>query len=393
MLLGKIIGRVDVTLTSADLPQTLAQINRHQLSIYDIVCIDEFSVRFSINKSQINDLQILLENSGETIKVQRSRDGVAEWMMNTRKRPVLAVMILIIVFLTCWLPSRILFISVEGNVLVPDRMIIEEATRAGLSILSSRRAVRNENIKNSLLENVPRLQWVGINTDGCRAVITVRERMEAEMPQIKHSISSIISKSDGIVRQIVVERGTAQCRVGDAVKRGQVLISAYTNCGLYIKGTGAVGEVYGDTIRRFSVCAPQIYHVRQSPTEETKKYSIIIGKKQINLYKGSGISGAECAKIYEQKYLTLPGGFALPIGIGIETIIDYQIETQTVPFNNETLSQFAAKCIKDEIQSGNIRSSDLSFANFEEYCCLSGIYYCYEMIGMTHIEERVPEYE
>ena len=382
-----------MTLTSANLPQTLARINRHQLSVYDFVWIDEFSVRFSINKAQINDLQILLENSGETIKIQRSRDGIAGWSMNAKKRPILAGMIVIIIFLTCWLPSRILLITVEGNNLVPDRMIIEEATRAGLSILSSRRAVRNENIKNSLLENVPRLQWVGINTDGCRAVITVRERNEEIAQDMEYSVSSIVSTSDGIVREIVVEQGTAQCRVGDAVRRGQVLVSGYTDCGLYIKGTKAVGEVYGDTIHSVSVCAPQKYHLRLSQKEETKKYSIIIGKKQINLYKCSGISGAECAKIYEQKYLTLPGGFALPIGIGIETIIDYQIETQTIPFDNETLSQFAAECLNDEIQSGSIRSSDLSFANFEEYCCLNGIYYCYEMIGMTHIEERIPEYE
>jgi similar to stage IV sporulation protein len=295
--------------------------------------------------------------------------------------------------MTLWLPSRVLFISVEGADIIPEQRIIEEINQAGIRFMSSRRAIRSESVKNDLLENLPQLQWVGINTYGCRAIIKVRERSQTAIQQETHQISSIVAARDGVVRNILVERGTAQYQVGQVVRKGQLLVSGYTDCGIYLQGTRAKAEIFADTVRKVSINLPCEYTVRSDCTDVRKKYSVIIGKNRINLYKGSGISGVTCAKIYEEKYITLPGGFVLPLGIGVEKIYDYQTESQIISYDQQVLSEIASSYMKRELQAGRIISSDVLFECDETNCSLTEIFYCHEMIGVTYIEERVPENE
>ncbi len=92
------------------------------------------------------------------------------------RRPVLLLGAAVLTGLTLFLPSRILFVQVEGNAAVPARQILEAAAESGLAFGTSRRQVRSEKVKNALLSKIPQLQWAGVNTSGCVATVSVRER-------------------------------------------------------------------------------------------------------------------------------------------------------------------------------------------------------------------------
>ena len=187
-------------------------------------------------------------------------------------------------------------------------------------------------------------------------------------------------------------QGSALCQPGQAVKRGQILVSGYTDCGICIKATHAKAEVYGETLRNLTVFSPTDYLCRIGKVSSSRKYSLVIGKKRINFFKGSGISGATCAKIYEEKYITLPGGFVLPIAIGCETVITYTSEVQEL-FVDSLLSEFAGEYITDQMTSGSVLQSEQTIQTLDGYCRLDGIYRCYEIIGITRVEERIAQYE
>lgn len=391
-MIDRLAGYLDVILTSADISGALGQIFNHNITVFDIITPDPYTIQFSVCKKDLGALERILRRRGESIRIIQNNEkyvyGIKDW-----KRPILMILIVALLALTLWLPSRVLFFRTEGNCNVPDQMIIEQAKRAGLHFFSSRRGVRNETIKNSILESNPQLQWVGINTYGCTAIISVRERGEA-IPQAEtYPISHLIANCDSVIREIIVEQGSVQCEVGQAVKKGQLLVSGYTDCGLYLKGTNATGEIYGDTIRKLSVVFPQNFQIRTRQQHVQKNYSIIIGKKRINLSKGSGISGGTCAKIYEEKYWTLPGGFVLPVGLAIEQTFAYQTVPENKVTDTRSMTTFLDKQMIHQLQSGKIGSSDYTIVDNEEYCVFSGVFYCYEMIGISQIEERVPLHE
>lgn len=384
---------VEILLTSADIHAALHAISNCGIAAQNVSFVDTIHLRFTVSASSLPALFALIQNRGDEVEVLHRR-GITQMWGRVRKRPVLILGLIIIVALSCWLPTRVLFIRVEGNTSIPGKEIIQRAELCGIRLGVSRRAVRSENAKNALLSQMPQLQWVGVNTYGCTAVISVRER-EDELQQTapNQTICSIIAQQDAYIRQMTVVSGNPLCRVGQVVKKGQVLVSPYTDCGIYVRLTDAKAEIFGNTQRQIAVIFPTEYAGRTQISSKSKKYSLIIGKKRINFYKGSGISGISCAKIYEEKYVTLPGGFVLPIGIIKEEIIAYDFLPVELTLNESVLATFAQQYLLEQMQAGQILEANYGFSYQATHCRLDSSFHCFEMIGITRPEEGIEQNE
>ena len=118
-----------------------------------------------------------------------------------------------------------LFIEAEGNELLSGEEILAAAEECGISFGASRKYIRSEKVKNQLLSLLPELQWAGINTVGCRAVISVRERAVAENSHPKQYVSNLVAEQDAYILSATVTEGTPMVRPGDSVVAGQTLVS------------------------------------------------------------------------------------------------------------------------------------------------------------------------
>lgn len=385
-----LLGMVEVELTSADPAGFLDQANRRGIGIYGAREESLLCWQFWIGRGDWRSLSALAEAKGCTLKLV-GRRGFYWKAKGLLKRPVLLLGMAALIALVLWLPTRVLFVTVEGNTQIPSKLILEMAAQSGIEFGASRREVRSEKVKNALLAAVPQLEWAGVNTRGCTAVITVRERSEGEKDQRTASVSRIVACRDGVITSLTAMAGSAQCKVGQAVKAGQTLISGYTDCGISILATRAKGEVYADTGYDLTVITPAQYSARAEKTASEKKYSLIIGKKRINFDKDSGISDPTCAKIYQEYCLTLPGGFQLPVKLAVETWT--VCETEAVAAGeteaDTLLTDFARRYLLGQMAAGQILSSQQSTVRAGEIYVLSGSYACNEMIGRERSEEII----
>ncbi len=384
-------GTIQVELTSADPVAALLSIQKQGISTENITKIDDFTLTLEIKRSDWGKLSQLAQARSDTLRVKR-KHGLYWTALRLKKRPILAIGILLLLLASWYLPRRIFFVQVEGNHFVPSRLIAEKAAECGIVFGANRREVRSEKMKNALLEAIPQLSWAGINTKGCTAVITVREREVTEQVQQNTGILSIVAAQDGVVRDITVRKGNALCTAGQAVKRGQVLISGYTDCGICIRATGADGEIFAETKRIQRTIMPSIFQNRQQPIGEKKKYTLIIGKKRIFFANSSGISDTSCAKIYEEKYMTLPGGFVLPVAVAVETWIYYETADTVHPGAEEILLAYSRDYLLEHMCAGTILAATEQISANEDIVSLYAGYSCYEMIGITRIEENVSDY-
>jgi sporulation protein YqfD len=304
-------------------------------------------------------------------------------------RPVLIMGWVVLLMLTLYLPERVLFLRVEGNGQIPARYILEKAEGCGISFGINRRQLRSEQIKNRLLEEIPQLQWAGINTYGCVAVISVRERSMIQEYNQEHTVSSIVAQRDGVVQSCTVTRGTAICRVGEVVVKGQVLISGFTDCGLSIRADRAEGEVMALTHRTLKAVTPEKGAVRCEYYPSKKNFSLIIGKIRINFYKDSGILDTTCVKMYSENHLTLPGGLTLPVVLAVEEQLPCSKMDTASGSGEETLTAFATRYLQSQMIAGQIlhRQERLEAGSLE------GEYACLEMIGQVRYEESITENE
>ena len=383
-----IAGMLTVELTSAEPEQTLTACSASGIELFLLQRQGDLTYRFHIRRRDYRKAAALARKRGDSLRILE-KNGVYWLAGRALHRPVLLFGAAMLLFLALYLPSRVLFVQVEGNSTVPSRLILEAAEDCGIGFGASRREVRSEKMKNALLSRVPELQWAGVNTRGCVATISVRERTLLQMPQQTGTVSNILASRDGYILSATVTSGTALFRVGQTVKEGQTLISGYTDCGICIRATRAEGEVFAQTNRNLTVVTPVSCTQRGAVLEEKRSVSLLLGKKRINLWKDSGIWDSSCGRMYKEYYLTLPGGFRLPVALCVQTRTVF--ETQSGALSQEdaeaALSGFAQRYVVAQMVAGQIWKSAQSVISYGGCYRLEGVYVCEEMIGRVQQEQ------
>ena len=360
-------------------------------SVHSVEYLDELTATFWVPRRNLQVLFKTAELRGDILTVIK-KTGLFWSGINFLKRPVLITGVLLLVFITFYLPTRIFFVGVDGNKGVSAAQILDVSQKCGVRFGAPRKLVRSEQVKNALLQNLPQLQWACVNTRGCVAVISVRERNSLDRDPAP-GVCDIAAARDGIITEMTVENGTPLCQIGQAVKKGQTLISGYTDLGLVVKAGRAEGEVFAETQRQLTVMTPTEYTAKKEITAIENRYSLLIGKKLINFQKDSGISPVGCGRMYVESYATLPGGFRLPVAVVLERITYYEEAAQTAREDELSWLNNAGEAItKSDMIAGEITTSNSLVHVLDDTAILRGTYRCREMIGRIHNEEIFTEY-
>lgn len=385
-------GLVDIAIISADPSQLISRLAEKGICVSNVCYIDTITIQCTIRRNTYPHIKELAEKQGAQIQLL-SRRGVYWLIKGLKHRPVLMLGIALIIALVLYLPTKVLFIEVTGNANISTQMLTEKATQCGIFFGASRADVRSERVKNALLSAVPELQWAGINTRGCVAVLSVRERNDLMKSKNRSCLDSVVATQDGVIEELTVFKGNPMCKVGQAVKKGQLLVSAYSDYGTVIKATGAEAEVIAQTGRQLKLVTPTKYSTRKTVRYEKKRYSLLIGKKLINFLKDSGISDAECDRIYSQQNVVLPGGFRLPFAIVKEQCTYYDIASENTDDLNDFcwLQKTAQEYLRCQMLAGEIIDSKSETEMVPDLCKFYGTYRCREMIGCIRREEIIQD--
>ena len=378
-------AQIRFRLTCADPAAALSQMRKIGIKVLDCAYIDELSLHMTVSRKDYGKIEQQAAEKGWAVKILH-RSGRFWAVKGLSRRPVLILGLAILLALSLFLPGRILFVQVEGNCVVPTNLILESAASHGLCLGASGREVRSERIKNAMLEDIPDLQWLGVNVNGCVAVISVRERQHPDDPVEQPGVSNLVAKLDGVIQSITVTNGTASVKPGDAVIKGQVLISGYNDLGMIQQATRAEGAVFAITARKLTAISPKKSLNRSECTGRTVKYGLLIRNKRINFYKSSGILDASCARIYSVWYMTLPGGFQLPVGIVKEVWRSYDASLGEMV--SADLSAVSQHYLLEQLTDGQILVSHTNMMEDDSLRKLIGSYICREMIAQIQIEEN-----
>lgn len=383
--LQKLGDTASMELTSADPNGALDEMIQRGLSLYSVYSTNELVTVFTVKRSEIPVLQSIIDSRGDQVRLVRE-SGSKIFLTRMSRRPVLLLGLVLILFLTVYLPSRLLLFRVEGNDALSASQILEEVYGQGIGFWSRRKDVRSEDIKNELISRIPQIAWAGINTKGCVATVSIRER---DLDEIRDSTApgSIYASRDGIISTVTASKGTALCAPGDAVLKGQLLISGFTDCGNIVLSEAAEGEVYAYTSRTCRAILPAYRDIQRPSGRIRNRFSLVIGKKRINFWKGSGISPIGCDRMYQEYWLKLPGGGVLPVCFIRETIIYQELEASRSGYDGTDLSDASEMYVHQQIPGGKILHREISFTETEDLLIQDGKFGCLEMIGKKIVEQ------
>lgn len=383
-------GTVLFEVISADPMAYLSGVAGEGVELQNVSFADPLTINALVCADDCRICRKVAAKRGERFKIIQKL-GVYWHFKRLLHRPVLLCGLGLIMLAALTVPRRILLVRVEGNAVLPDRYILQMAEGCGIGFGANRGDVRSERIKNKMLERIPQLQWVGVNTKGCVATITVREKNNTQSQKVhSEGVGSIVATQSGIVKEIAGVKGNVVCKPGQAVGKGQVLISGYTDCGLSIRATRAEGEVYAQTLHDLNTITMSNCSKRTKITRRETRYSLKIGKNLIKLYNGSGISPAGCVKMYTQRNLSLPGDFVLPVVLIEEELIFYDTEpVQLTAEDAGWLAEAATGYLTSQMVAGQILSKETDLTTAEGVLALQGRYDCYEMISELVNEEII----
>lgn len=113
-------------------------------------------------------------------------------------------------------------------------------------------------IKNKILEdNKDTLEWIEIREKGCIYYIDVTPRVKSNNNVDNSLPSDIVAEKDGVIKHIVVHRGSKVIDNGDYIKKGDILIS-----GNIIKNENVIdkvhseGVIYAETWKTVNISIP-----------------------------------------------------------------------------------------------------------------------------------------
>lgn len=385
MKIDKIKNVVNIQLICADLNMLVQELISAGIILDNIQYIDEITICFKTSIKHYKRLIEIVDNKkAEVISVDFLGFNLIK--RSIKRRYVLCLGLILYCVLSLIISGRIFFIQVSGNDQVRAEEILQVVESNGLYFGAKRKKVNNESIKNALIAQLPELQWVGINTAGCVATINVTDRSNEMKKEENNEPSCVVANNEGIIRSTIVVKGTAMCKNGQAVSKGDILISGQSEIGGIIVISDAEGEVYADTNHELVVVGAKKSVQRTRMIDSERRAGIIFGKKLINFYGDSGILDSSCVKMYWEEFIRLPGGFYLPLKLYVEQVDQFE----TSDFSGavfDWLVDAGKNYILSHSVSGSIITCEYmnSLTDSAVVCHMKCI--CNEMIGVNKKEE------
>lgn len=382
MLWNRVSGVITLRITAPEPERLLDAMVGRGLMLWDVSQPEALSLELKISRSDWRSVGRLVQAYGGKCHI-RSASGLSYTLKRWCCRPLLIVALIILFLWSLAVSGTVLSVKVEGNCSVPDALILETAEKFGLSFGARTRQLRNEELKNQLLEQLPQLEWIGVNVSGCTAVISVRER-QIEEETATDLPCNVYAAVDSIVDGITLHTGTLLCAPGQAVKQGQMLVSGCQDLGTCTRLVAADAEIYGLTLRDNCCTIPEMTVSAKAKGEPFRKYSLVCGKKRINLYSDSGILVPSCGKMTETKKLCLFGTLTIPVAVQIETFQPRHLEDMAVNADEAQngLQLAATAAVEREMTAGSVRYSQLRTELSDGAYRLYAVFQCRELIGV-----------
>lgn len=165
-----------------------------------------------------------------------------------------------------------------------------------------------------------KLEWLEIERIGTKYEVRVEERI-IKKENDKLDVQNIVAKKDGIITKIEASKGEIVKKIGDYVKKGDIIISGTIKKDDVIKGkVAASGNVYAEVWYKTIVDMPYYYKNSTKTGRKRKVLKIKFLDKDIYIF------GFKKYKFYDEKRILYLKSRILPIGFSYSLERELNVE-------------------------------------------------------------------
>lgn len=292
--------------------------------------------------------------SGVKVRIEK-KHGLPFFLFRNKVRKGLLAGIAIAVAFVAFLSNMIWTVSVEGNKSISDEQVIAVFEELGVGIGSFRAAVSPTDVAYEAAKRLDGVSWASLNIKGSRAEIVVYEGTPPpEFPDTA-TPCNIVASEDGVVTRVEANVGTEEVKSGDAVIKGDLLISGVIeNLDKTETLKCARGKVFAKVEKTLAVQLENEVFLRE--LQEKNRVKLYFLGLEIPVTFGVG----EENFARTEKYLS-DGEINLPVGIIKEHSYSLQ-QADALPdaYKNVFVAEKYMRLYKEIFESGNIDSQGFS---------------------------------
>ena len=330
-------GSITARVTSSSVADLFNICMRYELSIEGLGFDEKY---FYFKCSIVTYRKIATSCRFNNIKLEPvKRSGLPSLLFDYRNRIGLligtACAALIIVF-----SSRFLWgIEVNGNVRMTDEAIKTILSENGIEVGKPLKSLDVNNAENSIMLANEDIAWISVNISGNVASVEVKET-DKRQESTEKQYANLVAKCDGEIELIEVFDGNSVVKIGDVVKKGDILVNGvYETSPAGIRYSYSRGKIFAKTVHDITVKIPfegeqKVYTGRKWEEKYIKFFS-----NDIKVFSNAGKTGECCDIIYSNDMLGFFGKGSLPIGIGTVRYLEYETKSCTV--DSETAMNMA----------------------------------------------------
>lgn len=208
-----------------------------------------------------------------------------------------------------------------------------------------------EEIEAGIRNQFPEITWVSARVSGTRLLVKLKENeVLSAIPESNDAPCDLVASCDGTVTKMIVRSGIAQVKIGDAVEKGQLLVSGavpITNDAEELvrnKYVPADGDIYARTEHEYTKKLPALHEVRAKTGKKKHGYYLKAMDYNLTLMLPSK-KDSLWQYVMEENQLKLFENFYLPFYVGRirgEEYLTYQ------RFYRDDEKKMIAKLLQDQ---------------------------------------------
>lgn len=355
-----------------------------KINIKDITAQDgTLTARCSINSYK--RLHKIALRSGGRVKILKKR-GLPFILHPLKGRWGLFCGMLFFVLFVSFMGGFIWNITVIGNNTLETSKIVDYLAQNGFKTGVRWSETDKENLEFAVMADFDNIAWISINRLGCLAQVEIRETTPKPDIENNNIITNVTAEKDGVIVKVTALGGWPAVRAGDAVTKGDLLISGVYEADEYSNPqknhfARAHGSVIAKTDHKITVNIPREQSEKVYTSENQYKTLYFFGLEiPLAIKKEEENTVSE----YQKKYLVL-NDFRLPIGIYTEIRRSYSDTKRSI--TDDELRAAA----KEEIaarEKKELAGCEIIGKNENEEITESGIVYTAEYSLLEDIGEE-----
>ena len=388
ILISYLIGYLNISVEGYYIERFINICKNNKILIWNLKKKKDVKIFLNINIREFKTICKIAKKTKCKIKIESKR-GLPFLLNKYRKRKIFAILLIILIIVIAGSSNFIWNIETKEKNGKELKNIEDDLKEAGLNIGKMKQKIDTKNIINDIRLKRKDIAWIGIQLKGTNAIVKVVKTEEKPDIIDEEEYCNIIADKKGMITKINAQNGTANVKVGDIIKEGDVLVKGWME-GKY------TGVRY---VHAKADIEAKIWHTKNKKImyknvekQETgnieKRYSIKINNFRINLDKR--LSKFQKYDILEtENKLRLFSDFYLPISI-VETINKEQKEIEKI-YTVEEAKKIGIEELSKQLDSEIINKEKIVNKNINTYEKENGIeiFVTYEVLENIGTNEKI----